>query len=333
MKNWLELSKDRRRDIFMFVAEKEGLPTTAVEKDWWVTIALQIVFSLPAAEAIVFKGGTSLSKGWNLIERFSEDIDLAIDRNYLGFPGDLSATQVGKLRKAANSFLKGDFLEAIKKEINRLEIPNVELKIENSAQSDVDPIIIEMHYESVMENSEYLLPRVLIEVGARSLKEPWEKRGINSLIAKHFTMESFANPAFDIPIVLPKRTFLEKIFLLHEEFEKNSTEIRVDRLSRHLYDIERLMDTQHGKDALVDIQLFDSIVNHRKKFNVVRGIIYDNHHPHKLNFIPPEAILKEWEKDYVKMQENMIYGDTLSFPKLLNRLKELQERFRTISVT
>ena len=78
--NWLTLSKERRIEILNQATEFTGLPSAAIEKDWWVTLALNASFSLPYSKNIVFKGGTSLSKGWNLIERFSEDIDLAIDR-------------------------------------------------------------------------------------------------------------------------------------------------------------------------------------------------------------------------------------------------------------
>ncbi|MFB9056870.1 nucleotidyl transferase AbiEii/AbiGii toxin family protein [Mariniflexile ostreae] len=104
MKAFIKLSKKGKQNIFNPVSEKTGLPSSAVEKDWWVTLSLNIIFSLPYSKHIVFKGGTSLSKAWNLIERFSEDIDLVIDRKYLGFEGELSKTQVKKLRKASCSF-------------------------------------------------------------------------------------------------------------------------------------------------------------------------------------------------------------------------------------
>ncbi|MDA9262673.1 nucleotidyl transferase AbiEii/AbiGii toxin family protein [bacterium] len=100
MKAFIKLSKKEKLNIFNQVSEKKGLPSSAVEKDWWVTLALNVIFSLSYSKHIVFKGGTSLSKAWNLIERFSEDIDLAIDRKYLGFEGQLSKTQVKKLRKS-----------------------------------------------------------------------------------------------------------------------------------------------------------------------------------------------------------------------------------------
>ena len=109
MNGWLKLSKKRRIEILEQVNNRLGLPIQAVEKDWWVTMVLKAVFSSRFSEHFVFKGGTSLSKAYHLIDRFSEDIDLAIDRKFLGFDGDLSATQIKKLRKASGTFIITDF--------------------------------------------------------------------------------------------------------------------------------------------------------------------------------------------------------------------------------
>lgn len=93
---WKNLKTETRLNIFKDVASKKGLPDYAIEKDWWLVHSLGVVFSLSFADALVFKGGTSLSKGWNLIDRLSEDIDLVLDRGHLGFSGELSNTQICK---------------------------------------------------------------------------------------------------------------------------------------------------------------------------------------------------------------------------------------------
>ncbi len=328
MKEWLLLSTDQRREIFNQVSIQLGLLPAAVEKDWWVSMALHTVFNLPFAEHLVFKGGTSLSKGWNLIERFSEDIDLAIDRSFLGFEGDLSKTQVRKLRKVSCAFIEVEFLKVLADKIKELEIPDVELSVQSFKDSDTDPLVIEWNYPALTEQNEYLRPRVLIEIGSRSLMEPVEPREIRSLVGQQYSAQAFADKSFNVQTVLPKRTFLEKIFLLHEEFQKPAEHIRVDRLSRHLYDIEKLMDTDHGQQALEDQSLYDAIVTHRQVFNPVRGIDYANHSKNKLNFIPPETVIKAWEKDYQTMQESMIYGESLKFEKLIERLEELLTKLK-----
>src|SRR5690606_4398483 len=111
---WLILTKERRIEILNQATEFTGLPVAAIEKDWWVTLALNACFSLPYSEHIIFKGGTSLSKAWNMIERFSEDIDLALDRKFMGFEGDISKTQIRKLRTKSCEFISTVFVEDLK---------------------------------------------------------------------------------------------------------------------------------------------------------------------------------------------------------------------------
>jgi len=329
--NWLTLSKERRIEILNKATELTGLPAIAIEKDWWVSLCLNASFSLPYSEHIVFKGGTSLSKGWDLIERFSEDIDLAIDRKFFGFQGDINKTQIRKLRKQSCEFISIEFLKGLTQALTDWEaIAECKLFSQPVTDSDKDPQVIEMHYNSVVDTSEYLPQRVLIEISSRSLMEPAEKREINSILSVNFPKLDFATDAFAIPTVLPQRTFLEKIFLLYEEFSQEPEKIRIDRLSRHLYDLERLMDTQHGVAALKDKELYNNIVSHREKFNPLRGLDYGNHTPDKIKIIPPDTVLKEYENDYSEMTKFMIYGKALKFEKLLNRMKELQKRINSL---
>lgn len=324
---WLTLSKERRIEILNQATELTGLPAIAIEKDWWVTLCLNASFSLPYSEHIVFKGGTSLSKGWDLIERFSEDIDLAIDRKFFGFEGDISKTQIKKLRKQSCEFISTEFLKGLIKTLTDWgAIKQCELFAQPVNDSDKDPQVIEIHYDSVVDTSEYLPQRVLIEVSSRSLMEPTEKREINSILSLNFPKLDFATDAFVIPTVLPQRTFLEKIFLLHEEFSQEPEKIRIDRLSRHLYDLVRLMDTEHGIAALKDKELYNNIIVHREKFNPLRGIDYSNHTPDKIKIIPPDTAIKDYENDYTEMTKFMIYGEALPFDGLIKRISELQTR-------
>ena len=327
---WLTLPLERRIDILNQATEFTGLPVVAIEKDWWITLALNACFSLPYSENIIFKGGTSLSKGWNLIERFSEDIDLALDRKYLGFEGDISKTQIRKLRTKSCEFISTVFVEDLKKvftewnAINQCSIFAQEVK-----DTDKDPQIIEIYYQSVLDTERYLPQKVLIEVGSRSLTEPTEKREINSIFSSLFPNLNFADKPFSISTVLPQKTFLEKVFLLHEEFSQAPEKIRINRLTRHLYDLEKLMDTEHGIEALINITLYNNIVAHREKFNAIRGIDYANHTHDKINIVPPDSIIEQWREDYQVMTRNMFYGNFLTFDELINRITELQKRINT----
>jgi predicted nucleotidyltransferase component of viral defense system len=330
--NWLTLTKEKRIEILNQVTEITGLPSVAIEKDWWVTLALNASFSLPYSKNIVFKGGTSLSKGWNLIERFSEDIDLAIDRKFFGFDGDISKTQIKNLRKQSCEFISTTFLADLTKILTEWKaIDECKLIAQPVNDSDKDPQVIEIHYNSVIDTSEYLPQRVLIEVSSRSLMEPIEERRINSILSEIFPQQSFVTVPFTIPTVLPQRTFLEKVFLLHEEFSQETEKIRIDRLSRHLYDLEKLMDTEHGIKALKNIDLYNNIVAHREKFNPLRGLDYANHIPSKISIIPPEGVVKDYERDFVEMTKFMIYGEPIKFDHLMKRILELQTRINGIS--
>ena len=330
--NWLTLSKERRIEILNQVTELTGLPAIAIEKDWWVTLALNACFSVSDSEHIIFKGGTSLSKGWDLIERFSEDIDLAIDRRFFGFEGDISKTQIKKLRKQSCQYISTVFLKNLTEKLIEWKAIN-ECKIiaQPIKNSDKDPQTIEIHYNSVIDTSEYLPQRVLIEVSSRSLMEPTENIEINSILSDNFPKQNFVNDVIHISTVLPQRTFLEKIFLLHEEFSQEPKKIRIDRLSRHLYDLEKLMDTEHGINAINNIELYNSIVYHREKFNALRGLDYSNHIPNKIRIVPPKQVINDYKKDYEAMTNYMIYGDYLTFEQLINRISELQDRVNKIA--
>ncbi len=216
--------------------------------------------------------------------------------------------------------------------LNRIEISGFEIIVLPFEDSDTDPINIEIRYPSLTEQSEYILPRVLLEMSSRALMEPVELRPVQTHVAETLPESEFVDMPIEIPIVLPKRTFLEKVFLLHEEYQRPAAKINLDRKSRHLYDLEKMMDTDHGKAALNDFPLYESIIKHRKKFTRVGSIDYSTHYPDKINFVPADGNLEVLEADYGVMRESMIYGKSLEFKDLIGRIEELQSRFRKIKI-
>lgn len=329
---WTELPKPRQVELLKLLENRTGLNAKSIEKDWWVTLALKALFSGSYAPHLVFKGGTSLSKCWHLIDRFSEDIDLAIEREFLGFPGDLTKKEIGKkLRKASCTLIRGELREEIERFIldSGIDRKLFSLDVNITEESNVDPETLFLHYESVLDNSDYIFNTVKIEIGSRSLIEPCEGVSIKSIIGELLPASDFADSNFMIQAVLPKRTLLEKAFLLHELFQSPTAIKDVKRMSRHLYDLEKLMDSDHCKDILHDVDLYNEIIKHREKFTSMAGVDYATHQPHLISFIPPESVLKDWERDYLLMQESMIYGDSLSFKKLIERIKELNDRFNS----
>jgi hypothetical protein len=333
MQEWIKLTEQTRRNIFGETAADIGLPAAAVEKDWWVVRTLELIFASSIAAHTVFKGGTSLSKAWNLIDRFSEDIDLALDRRFLGIEkpdNEMTGAQVSKLRRLSGKFIIKKYFPELS-ELFKVAGLNVNIKLGEIKTDDQDPLIIEIYYDTLTDPISYIQPRVLIEVGSRSLIEPFDERSFTSMVGEKYKGRAFADGNIVIPSVNPQRTFLEKIFLLHEEFQLPTEKIKVERKSRHLYDLEKLMDTEYAIAALGNKSLYKTIVEHRAKLTPLRGIDYANHTPDKINPIPPDAIIGAWEKDYQAMQESMLYNPSLPFDKLIGRMQELKTRINNLS--
>lgn len=331
MIKWLTIPNKTQKNAYEQIAEKTGMSPFSVEKDWWVVQTLSIVFNIQQQDHLLFKGGTSLSKAWQLIQRFSEDIDLAIDRSFLGFPGELSKSQCTKLRKAAGAYTTGPFLDELQQKFAEREIAGIQFHLVETAASDQDPRIIEVHYPNVITPTRYQEPKVQIEVGCRSLREPFSVQTFGSLIDEHYADSDFALPLVSVPVVNPERTFLEKIFLLHEEFQRPKDKIRIHRLSRHLYDVVKLAQTSYGEIALADQELYATIVDHRQKFSRVGDVDYNLHHPKTINPIPIPEIIEAWKDDYKTMIEEMIYEENPpSFDKIIDDLTVLKTKINAL---
>lgn len=165
---------------------------------------------MECSKALIFKGGTSLSKGWSLIQRFSEDIDLALDREFLGFTGELSKQDIKKLRKKSFRFITEVFVGELKNKFAELGFHDVSVKQREVENHDQDPLIIEIYYDKLTETDSYLKAGVLVEVSCRSLKEPFTPRTFDSFVSQIYADQPFADKPVTIPIVNPEKTFLEK---------------------------------------------------------------------------------------------------------------------------
>ena len=331
--NFTELSKSRRVEVLKLLENNSGINATAIEKDWWVTLALNALFNGSYSSHLVFKGGTSLSKCWHIIDRFSEDIDLALDREFLGFNGELTKREIGKkLRKESCSFIRNELKADIERFILDLGIEKVHFQLEANIteESNVDPETLYLHYESVLDNSDYVFNTVKIEVGSRSLMEPSKEVIVKSIIGDLLPNADYSDKEFTVKAVLPIRTMLEKMFLLHEMLQTRSRNKEINRMSRHLYDLEKLMDNSYCINVLNEKELYKEIIKHRKQFTSIASIDYSKHQPDKICFVPPVEDFKNWEKDYQLMQENMIYGNSLNFKELIERIKELNIKINSL---
>ncbi len=331
MSNWLSLPVETQKELFNQISAKTGLPPFAVEKDAWVTLALRMLFTSILKEHIVFKGGTSLSKCYNLINRLSEDIDIAIDRKFLGFSGDLTSGQIRKLRRSVHNFVKNDLPDILNYEFERYGIDNKEYQIQvpNDKISDQDPEILFIKYKTVFDETTYLQSNVKIELGGRSLLEPFEVKKIGSLVDKEYQDSNFDEENFIVNVVLPEKTLIEKMFLLPEEFQKTKEKMKEQRMSRHLYDIFQIMETKYFTNAIKNEKLFRAICLHREKFTPLKPIgtvDYDNLTIGDLQLVPPKNIIGDYMKDYREMQTTMFYGESPSFETILQKLEKIQSK-------
>lgn len=338
MNNYFGLTSQQQKTVITQIATRVALPLQAIEKDLWVTTILQLIFSLPVAERLVFKGGTSLSKGYGLIDRFSEDIDLAIDRQQFDLEGDLTVKQLKKLRKQSSLFVKEGICPALREATIRHGIgEQCTVEPEPDGEGDntyPEPRKIFVRYRSLFDSppsnssKPYVPSEVVLEVGARSLIEPTAPRTVQSIIAEHSEIQTaLVNPL--ITTTLPEKTFLEKAFLLHEIFSGTGPMI-ANRKSRHLYDLEKMMDKEFAVKAIADDELWNNIHHHREVFTHVKNVDYTPDIRRRIVLIPPKNILNEWRDDYETMRTWMIYGNKpLSFDELIERITLLQERFRS----
>ena len=325
----VDLDTKKQKEIINSVSQKTGLSPVSIEKDWWVVQLLRALFSLPYSNHMSFKGGTSLSKCWHLIERFSEDVDIAIDQEFLGFEGRLSKTQISdKLRRASCSFVRERLQFDLQKQMEEMGIneDKFSVTVDITSVTTTDPEVINVGYKSVFDQSDYIPNAVKIEVSGRSMSEPVMPCKVRSIIDESFPDAVFAEQPVEVRAVAAERTFLEKLFLLHEELAKPSEQIRVSRMSRHMYDLSRLCDSGIADKALADEDLYRRVIEHRRKYIGLKGFDYNELYPSTLRIVPQGSIGELWREDYKAMREQMIYGDAPNYEELIGFLSDLNNR-------
>ena len=345
MSKWIDFSLDERKAMIQGVVDARQIDEAVAEKDWWVTAVLYALFHTSVSEYLLFKGGTSLSKGWDIISRFSEDIDLALSREYflnvkqLSCASCTSNTQIHNLREKAQDFMFCDFKDELTAKLAEMGL-DVTVLTDNDITKegdatrkvphDKDPSVLYIQYPSLYDSqAAYAIPTVKVEISVLSMNEPYEMRRISSLIEQTYKDDDVDSDIVQtIRTVSPARTFLEKAFLLCEEFQKD--EPRTHRMTRHFYDLEKLMHTSYAEMALNDSALYHEIVEHRRKFYHVGSVDYDKELPANIQIVPSKELMPAYEADYNEMKESFIYGQALVFGELMERMTSLQERFHSI---
>lgn len=340
MQRFLALVAADQRLAFSQVAEQRGLIASSVEKDLWVCWTLAQLFSLPAlAEHLTFKGGTSLSMAWGLIDRFSEDLDLTIARAALGFGGAQSpdsaasgkqqAKRLKALKVACRTHVAGPIRQALADRIAGV----VGTRPWRLALDDEDPDgqTLLFDYPSLFPplGGRYVTPTVKIELGARSDPWPVETRTIRPMVAGVFP-QAFTRAEFTVQALLPRRTFWEKAMLLHEETFRPADKPRRPRMARHYYDLYRLIEHGIGREAASDSELFDHTARHRLVFFRQTWVDYATLRPGTLRLLPPPAQEAGWREDYADMQREMFSVPPPSFDEVLRVVGEFERELNAV---
>jgi hypothetical protein len=326
---FLKLSSDDRLEALGVAATASGRPVHLLEKDIWVVWALQGLFESKLGEHLVFKGGTSLSKGYGIIRRFSEDIDLTHDVRQIipelakgDPPIPASRSQADKWTKAARErltiWVKDEVLPVLQKHAAATGV-NVTFRVDND--------VIYVDYEQLTEGSEYVAPSVKLEFGARSTGEPAEAREVICDAAPSLPELQF--PTATPKIMLPKRTFWEKATAVHVLCAQG---IKGDGISRHWHDLVRLDDAGYAQAAFDDKDLAKEVADWKSKFFREKdrdGNVIDYHAAvsGKLQLVPDDTMRKELETDYQKMVDaGLLVDDAEPFTELMKRCETLQKR-------
>ncbi|KAB0267257.1 nucleotidyl transferase AbiEii/AbiGii toxin family protein [Microvirga brassicacearum] len=324
-----------------------GVADTIVEKDFWVCWTLKRLFELQKKDAptLVFKGGTSLSKAFSAIRRFSEDIDLSFDRSDLGYIGDRDPEKEGLSRKAADRLIEalaGD----VEKHIAEMLLPALRdaimghlgepKKAEWSLEIDPgDPQTVNFHYPTSLSEDEYagmayITPRVKLEFGARGDPWPTEECTIRPYAADEFP-DFFDNANCRVTVLSARRTFWEKATALHAEAHRPDETRTPQYFSRHYYDIAMLLETEEGKAAATDFELLEQVAKHKSVFFRAAWANYDSARPGTLRLMPSEARLKDLRADYRAMAPMMFDDTPLVFDEILARIQKLQDAINASS--
>jgi hypothetical protein len=327
-----QMPAEARAEIFAEAADRKGLAEAIIEKDFWVCWTLKQLFSIPALSGrLLFKGGTSLSKVFHAINRFSEDIDLAVDYAALGFIGARDPRQEGisrskrtgilaEMMTECQRYIGGEFLQATTTRFKEILGAGGTWSLTVDPQ---DPNIIRFRYPTASSKAlAYVNPQVVLELGTHAEFVPHGDFTIRSFVSEEFP-ELIAKR--DVPVValLAKRTFWEKVTILHAEFHRPVDKALPDRYSRHYYDVAMLAQGPIRAEALADMALLDQVVIHKQTFYPSGWAHYAAAHPGSLHLLPAPERVVALERDYRNMGI-MLFGEPPPFAAIMQTLRGLE---------
>lgn len=330
MYNLAMRSKEKdRKTLFSNVADKMGLNTAIIEKDFWVCLILDYLFNKCEWKGnLTFKGGTSLSKCFNMIHRFSEDIDLILDWRVLGYSTEEvwqdfpSINKQNNFNKAINNktkdFLETEFIPKVKKDLSDY------LKQEIKIEINKDEVAIDFFYPKIFTTS-YILPVIKLEIGALAAWSPANEMRIKSY-AVQFYPEIFKLAETKVLTAAVERTFWEKATILHHEANRPENSPLPLRYSRHYYDLYCIAISDIKGKIFGNLELLSDVVEFKSKFYPRAWAKYEEAKIGTLKLVPPKYRFKELKKDYENMLEMMFYHAKVpSFELIIDEIKKLEE--------
>ena len=328
---------DERAELFAETAERKGVADAIVEKDFWVCWILKQLFSIEILSGrLLFKGGTSLSKIFYAINRFSEDIDLAVDYAALGFTGDRDPRQEAISRSKRTGILEqmmvecqryigAEFLDALQVRCKEVLGSTGPWALDVDEQ---DRNVVRFRYPTVSKGLAYVSPQVVLELGTHAEFVPRGRFTIRSFAAEEFP-KVVTDGEVSVVALLAKRTFWEKATILHAEYHRPPEKPLPDRYSRHYYDAFMLALGPIRAKALSDMPLLAQVVRHKEIFYPSAWAQYGLAHPGTMRLAPSKERLAALERDYRNMRV-MIFGAPPAFDSVMETLITLEHAINTI---
>lgn len=321
MEKTAQLTDSERKELFSETANLKGISPAIIEKDFWVCWTLKRIFEHQTlSKLLMFKGGTSLSKVFHLIERFSEDIDMILDWRVVTSRDpleQLSKTKQDKLNKEINKhaieYIANELLPLIQETIE----PICTCSIDDNDQHNIN-----IKYPSAFSD-DYLRPEVLLEIGPLASWLPSDSYTISPYAAEAFP-DVIKQAECKVNAIKAERTFWEKATILHHEAHRPDTSPQPSRYSRHYYDMYMMANSKIKEIALNNLSILEDVVDFKKRFYPRGWANYDLAKPGTIKLIPEDHILDNLKKDYISM-ENMIFGDLPSFDEIISVISELEK--------
>ncbi len=326
----MELPAESRASLIQQTSNQLNIADKVIEKDFWLCWLLEKLFD--RQENMVFKGGTSLSKCYQLIERFSEDVDITIDYRNFRSPINFSETSRSQLKKISEqlkvklgTYLKGELLPYLTQQTDGLPDSNdFEVILSDDAEK------IQFYYPSLITGPvNYLRDHVLLEFGVRNSTEPCALHRIMPYLSS--VNKTFITPAPMVNTLSPIRTFWEKATLMHVECHRGRLANAPDRLSRHWYDLYKLASSEIGKDAIASKDILLDVIEYKKAFYNASYANYDACLDGMLRLLPDANGLEPLALDYRNMvAAGMFYKESVNFQDIIKCLSLLENEINKI---